>query len=345
MLALGLDIGGANLKAATSAGDVQSEPFEIWRAPHELANRLRDLIARFPPVDVLAVTMTAELADCFATKSEGVAAIITAVQKVAENSAVAVWQTTGVFAAPEAARHLPQTVAASNWHALATWAGRLAPRGPALILDIGSTTTDIIPMADGLPVTRGLTDLDRLLNHELVYTGTRRTPLCAIAETVSLRGMPCRVAAELFATILDVYLILGWIPESPDDRLTADGRPATMACAHDRLARMVCCDRTEITLPEARSIARAFAEAQRISVATAIDAVVGREPGPLETVMVAGAGEWLARKILAESPLTQGAQLLQLAQLTSPGLAEAACAYAVAVLATERAPNLASKTL
>jgi len=67
--------------------------------------------------------------------------------------------------------------AAANWLALATYAGRLAPRGPAVLLDVGSTTTDVIPLQDGTPVPRGRTDPERLESKELVYTGVRRTPL------------------------------------------------------------------------------------------------------------------------------------------------------------------------
>ncbi|MGE5193711.1 MAG: hydantoinase/oxoprolinase family protein [Deltaproteobacteria bacterium] len=336
MQALGLDIGGANLKAATSGGAACSEPFEMWRAPGELAVRLQKLISRFPPADVLAVTMTAELADCFATKAEGVAAILAAVQEAAGPAPAVVWQTTGEFAPPTDAVCRPIAVAAANWHALATWAGRLAPQGKALLFDIGSTTSDIIPLHDGRPVARGLTDLDRLLNHELVYTGLRRTPLCAVAESVTVRGRPCRVAAELFATMLDVHLLMGVIPEDCADRHTADGRPATIACAHARLARMVCCDRDEIDLAEARSIARGFAEAQKSALCSAIGTVVGRHRERLETVIVAGSGEILARKILAEHPATMGSRIVRLAESLSPDLAESACAYAVAVLATER---------
>ena len=235
MLALGLDIGGANLKAASSAGDAKTTAFEIWRAPHELPLRLRELIGGFPPVDVLAVTMTAELADCFATKAEGVAAIVAAVSDVAGPTPVLVWQTSGNFARPEVAAARPALVSAANWHALATWAGRLAPQGSALLFDLGSTTADIVPLDNGRPVARGTTDLERLRNHELVYTGFRRTPLCAVASHVPLRGRPCPVAAELFATTLDVYLLLGLIPEDAADTNTADGRPATIACALDRL--------------------------------------------------------------------------------------------------------------
>jgi len=70
VLALGLDIGGANLKAASSAGEAKTTPFEIWRAPRANCHPRFARADRWLPrgADVLAVTMTAELADCFATK-------------------------------------------------------------------------------------------------------------------------------------------------------------------------------------------------------------------------------------------------------------------------------------
>jgi probable H4MPT-linked C1 transfer pathway protein len=210
------------------------------------------------------------------------------------------------------------------------------PQRKSLLVDIGSTTSDVIPLLNGRPISRGLSDIDRLLNDELIYTGIRRTPLCAVANAVSLRGRRCPVAGELFATMLDVYLMLALIPENAADRHTADGRPATVACAHDRLARMVCCDRDEIDQDEARSIARCFADAQQNQLASAIEAVVARDPGKLDSIIVAGSGEVLARKILAEHPLADGVPIIRLAESLSPELAEAACAYAVAVLATER---------
>jgi hypothetical protein len=248
---------------------------------------------------------------------------------------VIVWQTTGKFSRPEEAVGQPKSIAAANWHALATWAGRLAAKGKALLVDVGSTTADIIPLHDGRPVAHGATDLERLLNHELVYTGFRRTPLCAVASHVPVRGRPCPVAAELFATTLDVYLLLGLIPENPADKNTADGRPATIDCAHDRLARMVCCDREEIDIAEARTIARYCALEQQKQISAAVTDVVSRDADHLETVIVAGSGELLARRILAEHPQAQGAKIVHLAEKLTRELAEAACAYAVAVLATE----------
>src|SRR6202030_2937868 len=104
-----------------------------------------------------------------------------------------------------------------------------APRGSGLLIDVGSTTTDVIPLSGGRAVPRGVTDAARLQTSELVYTGARRTPVCALVHE--------GVAAELFATTLDVYLTLGAFAEDSSTD-TADGRPATRPRAHARLARM-----------------------------------------------------------------------------------------------------------
>src|SRR5689334_18563923 len=137
MHVVGLDIGGANLKAASTAGEAFSEPFEIWRAPGDLKSRVAAMLARFPHADLLAVTMTAELADCFETKCHGVVSILEAVERAAERVPVRVWTTNGRFVEPAEARERPMAVAAANWSALATWAGRWAPKGESLLFDIG----------------------------------------------------------------------------------------------------------------------------------------------------------------------------------------------------------------
>lgn len=337
---VGLDIGGANLKAADAAATAVSETFEIWRAPQELAPRLQRLLDRFARVDGLAVTMTAELADCFETKNEGVKFILDAVEQGAGGKPVAVWLTSGRFATVAEARTVPRQVAAANWHALATWAGRFVPQGSAVLIDIGSTTTDVIPLRDGVPCPTGLTDIDRLLSGELVYSAARRTPVCAVADRVPLRGGQCPLAAEWFATMLDAYLILGWIPESPDDQGTANGRPATIEGASDRLARAVCCDRTELSAGELLAMAEFLAASQLGRIEAPMSRVLSRFEGPLDAAVVSGSGEFLARRVLDRGPATRGAHVISLADRLSSGVGEAACAYAVAVLAGEQRHGL-----
>lgn len=333
---IGLDIGGANLKAAHSDGPCRSASFPVWREPARLAEALRELIADWLPCQGLAVTMTAELADCFATKAEGVDAILSAVTEVADGLPVAVWQTAGEFVDVDVAREFPLLTAAANWHALATFVGRVAPAGSALLIDIGSTTTDIIPIVDGLPNPTGRTDGERLISGELVYSGVRRTPLCAIAQTVPTTEGRSRVAAELFATTLDVYLLSGDLLESPEDCDTANGQPATIDCSHDRLARLLCRDRTELSLDEAHGVASYLADEQQRQIVDAIDRVLGTLEGPPAAVILSGSGSFLADRLAAGHTRLKTASHHGLADLFSAEAATAACAFALARLAVEQ---------
>ncbi len=353
MSILGLDIGGANIKAADITGKSVTRPFAIWRHRERLKDAITSMLAEFPQTDQIALTMTAELADCFSTKSEGVQFIVDAVEASAQesfpggtNSAVAlktakanvlIWTTDGHFITSRQAREAVRKVAAANWHALATWCGTLAPGGPALLLDIGTTTTDIIPMVDGRPTPVGLTDVARLQSGELTYSGIRRTPLCAVAHSVPFHDGYCALAAELFATTLDAHLLLDHLPEDAHDLETADGRPATKAAACDRIARMVCCDRDEVTLEEAVQIAKFLADVQRQRLAGSLERVAQRLPGPCQSVIVSGSGHFLVDQLVRENRHTRQSAMISLADCLSPGVAEAACAYALARLASNAA--------
>lgn len=331
---LALDVGGANLKAAHSSGRARSLPFELWKRPDELPRGLATLIGTLPPADRVALTMTAELCDCYATKAVGVRAVVDAVQVALGGRPTVVWGVDGRFHAVDEVREVPRLAAAANWLALATLAARLIPGGPGLLIDIGSTTTDLIPMVDGRVAVRGRTDTERLQTGELVYAGVRRTPLCSVAAELPFRGRPTGLTAELFATTLDVYLTLGEIPSDSEDLSPADGRPATADAALDRLARMVGADRDGFTSDDAMAFARAADRAllSRLEHAAArvADAAIGR---PAHAV-VAGSGEFLARHVAARV-LAPGGTIVSLAEAWGPVASNAACAHALAVLAVE----------
>src|SRR5262245_29195846 len=158
---IGLDIGGANLKAAKSNGEARSRPFELWKQPKRLADELRTLLTHWEP-DRLAITMTGELCDCFETKRDGVRHILAEVQRAFPSTSIGVW-TFGWFAGLDEAIDDTLSVSATNWHALATWCGStLAPSRSAILVDVGSTTTDIIPIYYGQPHAVGRTDAERL---------------------------------------------------------------------------------------------------------------------------------------------------------------------------------------
>lgn len=333
---LGLDIGGANLKADSLAGVTRTFPFELWRRPAELGRALDELFASMPGFTILALTMTAELCDCFETKREGVARVLDSLEKTrgVRGAKIRVWQTDGRFVDPATARARPFQTAAANWLALAQWAGRLAPRGPALLIDVGSTTADLIPLRDGRPVPAGLTDSERLASGALVYSGARRTPVCALVEELPYRGQSCGVAAEWFATTLDVYLTLGDLAEDLDDCRTADGRPASRLNARDRLARMVGADRECFDLADARTLAEIVADAQYARLVRAAERVSERLGAAPETVILAGSGEFLARRVAARFAAFS-IRGISLEDTIGRERSKAACAHAVAILAAE----------
>jgi (4-(4-[2-(gamma-L-glutamylamino)ethyl]phenoxymethyl)furan-2-yl)methanamine synthase len=165
---LALDIGGANLKAADGQGLAVTQPFAMWEAPRQLPDALRALLAAAPGVDHVAVTMTGELCDCFITKAEGVEFILQALEVAADKRHTRVYLTNGTLVSSQVALRQPLLAAASNWHALARFAGRYVKKGCGLLIDIGTTTCDIIPLVDGQPVTLGRTDPTRLVNGELI---------------------------------------------------------------------------------------------------------------------------------------------------------------------------------
>ncbi|MBI1901214.1 MAG: H4MPT-linked C1 transfer pathway protein [Planctomycetia bacterium] len=341
---LGLDIGGANLKAARPEFAL-SRPFPLWKQPEGLAGALRELLRDSPAADALAVTMTGELADGYETKREGVSRILRAVVEAAVGRRVVVYLTDGSFASPEEAERRHLEAAASNWHALARFAWRFVEPSltknagrAALLVDIGSTTSDIVPIVDGEPATLGRTDPDRLVAGELVYTGVARSPVCAMASSLPWRGKRCPTAQELFSTALDAYVVLCDVAEDEANSDTADGRPATKALARDRLARSICADREMFSDEDALLAAKAIEQAQLAKLGVAAQGVLVRLPSPPPAVVIAGSGEFLARRLALRLKLN--CRVVAMSEALGGGaggrlLSRCATALAVAVLAQE----------
>ena len=330
---LGLDIGGANIKVADGLGYAHSHAFGLWREPAALPQYIRTAISEAPPCDHLAVTMTGELADCFDSKKAGVQFILQSVAKGSDNRHTRVYLIDGRMVTPQVALAAPQLASASNWHALARFAGRHAPAGAALLIDVGSTTCDIIPLLEGKPVAVGKSDTERLLAGELIYTGVERSPVCAVAQQAPYRGQTCPIVHETFATTRDVYLLLDQLPENSADHHTADGKPATKNAARKRIGRMIAADEEEFNHRDAVALAQSVARAQLRIVAAAIGKVRGRMSTPPTRAVLSGHGEFLAEAALEAAGLKVTEH--SLSNTMGPLVSRAATAHAVAVVARE----------
>lgn len=330
---LGLDIGGANIKVADTQGYARSWPFAMWTRVAELPTFLKGVLLAAPATKNLAVTMTGELADCFSSKSQGVQVILDAVQQTAAEKTVRVYQVDGNWATLETARQNTMTVAAANWHALARFVTHRVGQQDILLVDVGSTTTDIIPIIGGLPETRGEDDVARLLAGELVYTGVERSPVCALVDRIPYRDQMCPLAAELFATTLDVYLLLGDLPESDEVEHTGDGQRRSREAACTRLSRMICAESDQFTMDDAMVAAEWIAAAQGKLLKDCVQRAVSQYQGKLQSIVVSGHGDFLLNRAL--QPAGFSVPVYSLSETIGCDLSRNGPAHALAVLAAE----------
>jgi (4-(4-[2-(gamma-L-glutamylamino)ethyl]phenoxymethyl)furan-2-yl)methanamine synthase len=333
---LGWDIGGANTKVARLRPGADglvlqavSLPYEVQREPGALAPMLLAAATQVDgePGDVHGVTMTAELSQAFRTKREGVSFVLDALEAAFPGSARYVYTVDGQFVGPPEARARPLSVGASNWAATAHWVARTVPT--CVLIDIGTTSTDLIPIVDGRVAAVGHTDPERLLSGELVYSGALRTPAEAVAREVPLWGRQAGVSADGFALIGDAHLWRGQLSSDDYTCRAPDGRPATRAFAGERLARIVCADRDMLDDSAIDDIATALADAQLRTVVQALQRVRTRWPA-ITVAVVTGLGDFIA----ADAARAAGLATVSLAQQMGPA-SRTAPAAAVAWLLSE----------
>lgn len=274
---IGIDVGGANLKLVNDDGP------HIHYCPLWEGAPLTEVLDQYAtgPDEPAAVVMSGELADCFSEKTEGISFIVCAVKKAFHNARF--YGTDGQFHASA----VPQ-LAASNWLASADFLREEYP--DAVLLDIGSTTADIIPLGR-FESLKGLTDLLRLQKGYLVYTGLLRGNVATLLRSVMLDGVNTPVSAEYFAAGADAHLVLGHIAPSQYTTDTPDKKEKTRIASLRRLARVVCADLGEIGNDGARQIAEQFWEKQRELVCSQVQRVAAESRA--QDVIVAGIGSFL----------------------------------------------------
>lgn len=298
-------MGGAHLKAALikdgALRAVRQLPCPLWRGLEHLDQALDGVLADWPGIDAHAVTMTGEMVDLFADRSTGVRVLTE--RLAARLGAMRLFAgTRGLVPASAAAGHATD-IASANWLASAAWVGRRL--GTGVLIDIGSTTTDIVPVVESRVATASRGDAERLARGELVYTGVVRTPVCALAERVPFRGHWQTLCAEFFASAGDVYRILGWLPEDADLHATADSRGKSPAESIARLARMLGRDAADADPAEWRQAAAYLARSQSARIQDGLDLVLSTVSIPPDGPLVgAGVGRFLVERLarLADRP-------------------------------------------
>ncbi|MGE3739770.1 MAG: hydantoinase/oxoprolinase family protein, partial [Geminicoccaceae bacterium] len=333
----GLDVGGAHLKAAQVTPDgrivrAMQVPCQLWRGLDRLEAALIEVEGALTPDGPVGVTMTGELVDLFADRRGGVEALLSALVLAWPERKLAVWSGDRGFVAPE--NVVPEEVASANW--LATAAVVAKRVGEGALVDLGSTTTDIVLLTGGRPAAQATTDRDRLAAGELVYVGLTRTPVMALTAEAPFGGRRVPLMNELFATSADLFRVLGTLPEPVDQHPAADNGEKTAKASARRLARMLGADLADGSPDDWRRLAGWLAGMllRRIEDALALQlsrGLVGEE-APL---VGAGCGRFLVERLTAGRPYRDFATLLDCDSTVSEWVSTCAPAVAVALLLAE----------
>ncbi|MGH6793285.1 MAG: hydantoinase/oxoprolinase family protein [Methyloceanibacter sp.] len=296
---IGWDLGGANVKLARVEDGrvmrVDQIPCPVLADRSKFDQALAEALKLCPPGARHAVTMTGELSDVFADRAEGVAYLVALMRKATGEQALFYGGRAGFLDADRAVERW-RDVASANWLASTMHAAAHCAEG--LFVDIGTTTTDLIPLKAGAPVAHGHTDGERLTEGELVYSGVARTPVMAVAQAAPFQGLMQRIAAERFATMADIYRLTGDLPDDADPYPAADLRGKTVPESAARLARMLGRDASEADLPAWVEVARYFAACQLAQIEAAARELIAREKlDATAPVIGGGCGRFLAKRL------------------------------------------------
>ena len=288
----GWDVGGAHLKGAVAENghvrDVAQWPCELWRGLPHLTQAFEEARVRWPRMRDArhVVTMTGEMTDLFDDRAAGVAAIVAHAESHLGDR-VAFYAGGKSFVDAGTARAQWRRVASANWRATATVVAEAC--ADAIIVDVGSTTTDLVPIVRSSIASHGNDDASRLASGELVYVGAVRTPLCALAPRIACSAREYNVMNELFATTADVFRLTGELRPEHDQAGTADGSGKDALSTMRRLARMIGHDAPDAPHEAWLSLAREWRRALVGRIRESLDRVM-TSTGVADDAMLVGAG-------------------------------------------------------
>ena len=353
---LGWDIGGAHVKAClverspgtdnvvngVAVRDIAQWPCPLWQGLGHLDAVIALARTRWPQAwtdDTRhVVTMTGEMVDLFANREEGVHRLATHLaEALGPSLRLYAGATTARWVTPQAAAQHWSAIASANWRATAELVALRFP--DAVLVDIGSTTTDLIVLRGGriaTPAAPATGDAQRLASGALVYQGVVRTPLCALGQRVPFEGEHVNVMNEFFATSADVYRLTGELDPAHDQQATADNGAKDAAATRQRLARMIGRDARDAGDAAWLALAKVWRSAQCDEIAGQLARVLASSGLSADAPLVgAGCGDFLAAELAQRTgrpyrrfagdvvPLAATAQLAAWAQVCAPAVAVA----------------------
>ena len=292
MKIIGWDIGGAHIKAVKI--DFKKKELKnlhmyspIWKNINTLEKSIKLIKKKFGKNNYHAVVMTAELSDIFKNRKLGVKHIINLSSKILGDKNTFFYNKKN-FIKKNIALDKANSLKSLNWHATANFIGSFFSN--CVLVDIGSTTTDIIPIKNKNVISKGCNDYKRLQSNELLYLGVLRSPINAIEKKKNL-------IYENFADLGDVYRILKKIPAKFDLLPTKDNKNKDKHSSARRIARIFGKDYKKNDFLKWKKVCYKIEKNHLKILSENIKKVEKRNFSKKVPIIGAGIGEFLIKKI------------------------------------------------
>ena len=237
---IGWDIGGANTKICVFDSNfniirVECININIWSNFIEL-NNLFNKISKDYSLDIISnyITITAESCDNFSDRKNGILSILKNCNSFILGHKL-FYTNQDRYIDFDSAKNNPEILYSTNWILTSKFVNK--SDNIHLIIDIGSTTTDLI--YKNIDVEENINDHLRLINNTLLYAGVIRTPISMLLNKVSYFSKSIPLVNEVFSTTGDVFNLTNDINFEKLDYLGADNLEYSKENSFKRLARSI----------------------------------------------------------------------------------------------------------
>ena len=232
---IGWDIGGAHLKSCVINNQktvCSVDLCELWKTK-ELGYIIGQIIEQHAHNGIInnVITMSGEMCDIFENRDQGVKEILNYFKKFANTHVYT--RHCGIVNVKYNKKL--QNIASANWHVIAKFMSKKLAN--AIIIDLGSTTTDFILIKNSKIINKRVDDFSGLSSQELLYVGCLRTPPYIFERSLRINKKDIHIIPENFSSLADVYRIIKKIPKSLYYSSTCDDKEKDIKACMVRFAR------------------------------------------------------------------------------------------------------------
>ncbi len=241
LIKIGWDLGGAHIKycVESQASNViwyDVIDFDFWNDYAKLSSLIISICKKYHKNGSLIknyFTMSAEMCDCFDSRTAGVKYILNQIKKTKYRSYI--FSKYGLNELNSRDKINIDDVGSFNWYASALYTTKIMDN--AILIDFGSTTCDFSIIKNGKILNKRNSDLDGILNRELLYTGCSRTPIYAHINEIKFRSHSYKIIPENFSSMSDINIILGKLRKRDIYSKSSDGSSHSLLQSYKRISR------------------------------------------------------------------------------------------------------------